>query len=367
MKPVQILAISIVVLLITMVISCADKDLIDDIPSDVNPPIELGLITENLFSENGIPKKSKNESDGFRQIIRFSVSKYSRITFAIEIASGEFTLTNTTKNEWRSNDGGSLGGGSNTLRISESLDFVTELDEGEHELVISGLFSQGQETSWELVIEDIEELRPYENLGILNLPFNESFVPNPARSRRTVYDFEIPEDSEWDIKVNRIVTGYHSTEQVLLYHNDEIIVWNDEAVRGLSLQKGKYTLSFDTTTTLILGLNDFGNQDLGEISSFPFSEEFNIDFTYETNNEQRIYFQTTEPTNLIFTNIDSVYLSFSLKKADGTNAISLSGSEILPPGSYYILITPDSFAYGQDEFIYKILKGAFDLELTAAN
>lgn len=368
MKLLRILTISIIVLLIALVVSCVDNDLIDDIPEDANPPVELGSITEDLFSLNKTPNSTDTDPYRFQQVIRFSVSKYSRITFSTEIPSGEFSLMNTTKNERRSDDGGSLGGGSNILRFSDGLNFETELDEGEHELLVQGIFNSNQETYWELTIEDIEELRPYENLGVLTLPFNESFVPNPKRSRRTVYDFEILDNIYWNIYTNGTALAYYNKTQTFLFNEEGETIYDNRAQEPeLELKKGKYTLSFDSTTTLILGPNDFGDQELGAISSFPFLEEFSIDFTYETNSEQRINFQTTEPTNLIFTAIDSAFLSFSLKNADGTNAIALSSSEVLPAGSYYILITPDSFAYGVDDFIYKIIKGAIKLELIATN
>ncbi len=348
----------------------------DKLSAEENRDIEFGVVSEQAFNQEGNLNIDKTGNDNdFVQRFTFSIDAYSKFTFSIDNFTGTFSLTNSTKNEWRSYDGGALGGGSNELRFSDSFNFETELDEGEHELIVRGNFQIDRDVPYRITIDNIEELRPYKNLGVLTLPFNESFIPDPERSRRTVYDFEIPESTDWDIFIDRVADAYYDQSEVFLYDDqgNVIIPTGDDGGQGVvvPLQKGRYQLSFDSTTTLILGDDDFGNQDFGEISAFPFSQEFTIDYTYDTDKEQYFYFQTAESTDI---NIDIITTSahfISLKKEDGSGTIDPFGSEALPPGSYFIEVTPSSYAYysgpgNSGDLVYSPLIGTYKLELTAS-
>lgn len=361
----------IVFLLVLVTQSCSK----DDAPK-VNKVIDFGEVTEALFEQSDT---FEIYEDGSRQqLFRFKVTGYSTFDIIIKDFDGSFYLTDLTRDESITHNGGVLGGGKNYITFDDSFEYATELHEGEYEFGIRPNNSTGADGTYELSIDNINELKPYGDLGIITLPFNESFIPEPERAGRTIRDFEISEDADWKIFVNRYDYIESAREQAILYDGEGEIVFakrgrNSSHERVLVLPKGKYTLFFDSVTTLILGNSEIGDQDLGEISSFPFSQELSIDFSYETDSEQFIYFQTTEPSNLELSAINPNWHNFLLSNADGTFSIDLFfGSEILPAGSYYFKVTPSSNAYvgspsNYKTSLYSPLIGTYNLQLTSAN
>ncbi|MGI9553136.1 MAG: hypothetical protein ACR2MT_18155 [Aurantibacter sp.] len=364
MKPFIILFLSLMTLQ-----SCSK----DDAPK-VNETIDLGEVSESLFEKNGsfaIDHVNNNPS----QFFKFTITAYSKFDIAIKDFSGVFLLYNKTEEISITNDGGSLGGGFPNLEFTDSFEYSTELYEGEYEFRIGwGMTTRDdKDGTYELSIENINDLLPYEDLGILAIPFNNSFVPNPERARPTIYDFEISENTDWNIFVNGIWDSYSAREQAILYDEEGEIVFSYRAptIRdGLSLPlpKGKYRLSFDSTTTLILGDSKTGDQDLGEISFFPFSQELVIDFTYEPDSKQLFYFQTAESSKLNLSVVDGNGYIISLKKSDGTRSIDIFGDEILPTGDYFLEFAVGSTSHNHDDYIeYSPLIGRYILELTTTD
>lgn len=366
--------LAIVIVAFTFLNCGKDKDVTEDSFGN-NEDINLGLISEPNYTTNGSfilkPKEAEYIDDNLytysaAQRFLFSVNAYSKFKISVQNYNGHLSLVNITTNEIL------------TLQFRDSFlsfwgdePYETELDEGEYALQISG---NGAEVTYEIQIENIDELRPYKDLGVLSLPYNQHFTFDEERERRTVYDFEIQEETDW--KIYGATDPYSPEKAVILYDSEGKILFSlqdsytfPEPI-NIPLQKGKYSLSFFTEMNLILGDNEFGDQDFGEILTLPYSQEYTINFNFDTNRTQRTSFQTTVPSaiNLSYSIFGSH--SFALFKADGTLMVLnwyWANSDTLPAGSYYIESSPIGSPYrddsGDSQPYTPFLIGTYNLEL----
>lgn len=92
----------------------------------------------------------------------FSLSEYSKFNISVQNFNGQLSLVNTSTNEAITREFRDT-----FLSFWGDEPYETELDEGEYVLQMSG---DNHEVLWKILIENIEELRPYRDLGVLTLP-----------------------------------------------------------------------------------------------------------------------------------------------------------------------------------------------------
>lgn len=361
LKPFKILFLSVL-----MLTSCGkDTDQLEETPK-INVLVDFGDISEPLFEKNG--DFTIGRVNNTSQLFKFTIDGYSKFDIAINDFTGEFWLKNLTENSFITNNGGVLGGGSPVLEFEESFEYETELYEGEYEIRIGrGILTKDDtEGTYDIAIKNIDDLRPVKDLGVLTLPYNELHAPYYERARHTIYEFEISEPTGCHIFIN----GDHPLDPSPTKHYVKLIDETGNELyrylqdRLLNLEKGKFTLHFNRDVVLILGNPLEGDIDLGLISTFPLSQEVNLDFTYESDAIQRTYFETDTNVALTVNFAENDGLLTNLQTINGVNA----DYNNIPPGEYFLYAAPDTFAYMVDgdpyKTVYKPLQATFTLNFT---
>lgn len=151
--------------------NCAkDNQTIEDSFKE-NQDINLGVISEPNYTTSGnfiLKPKEPEYIDGnlysysASQRFLFSLSEYSKFNISVQNFNGQLSLVNTSTNEAITREFRDT-----FLSFWGDEPYETELDEGEYVLQMSG---DNHEVLWKILIENIEELRPYRDLGVLTLP-----------------------------------------------------------------------------------------------------------------------------------------------------------------------------------------------------
>jgi len=264
---------------------------------DETTTIDLGQINAPLFEKKDEFNFLKNGEQN--RIIKFSLNKYSKLSFDINGFEGNFSLFSITEKRYLTHNGGSLGGGSANLEIFQNFNYETELFEGEYEIYVninSISFNENELIigEYSLNIEDINDLIPYKNLGALDL-YNATFVADDQRLSNTLYEFEILKDKNLTVFVDgNVCLNLPDLEiQTYLYNSQGERIGND-FISNVILKKDTYKLFFNGKRTLILNNPDSGDIDFGIISDFPKNIDFNVDMTYEPDSQKKFYFEILE-------------------------------------------------------------------------
>ncbi len=345
-----------------LLFSCSSNDE-GDTPPDAD--IDLGTISEEIYETSGSFVFS-NETTTQKYI--FEVNAYSRLELSINGHDGSLALFSDTPESALTHNGGVLGGGSPYIEYFSTGSLTRELHEGNYTIVIeNSAFSEDNDGTYAITITNINELRPYENLGVLDLPYNQVHTPTPDRAA-TIYDFEISEPTTARVFTNGLI---YSDTRVHLKLMNELgeELYSFPGPSTFLLEKGNYQLRFSWNAgfAFILGDAEAGDQDVGVLpTGTPYTMNIDIDLTYEPDDAQRIYFETTQNTRIsgLEFNLDP-FLTF-LYKSDGT---SISSYDNLPAGKYYFEFVPDSFAYfvnsDMNHSVYQVLTGSYELIFTA--
>jgi len=325
-----------------------------------NTIIDLGQIDLSLFEENG--KFDFRTTGEKMRRITFSLNKYSEVDFSTDGYNGSFYLFSITENKYISHDGGLLGGGNTILSFYENFNYKDELFPGEYEIVLNAnsfIIKDNEMISqnYTLSIKDIDNLRPYENLGTLALPYNATFEADSQRLANTQYEFEILEDTNISIFRDGEVCSVYADaiNETYLYNAEREIIYNG-FTSNESLSKGTYKLCFNGKRTLILNASARGDIDYGIIADFPKNIDFNVTMAYEPDSKKNFSFELLEEVAIEgFDTIGSDFMYFLYNAAQ--EPISTDTSPvILQSGNYFISYEISGLALGNCDFEYRIIE-----------
>lgn len=335
--------------LMAIFMACTNSD--DD--SDQNALIDLGVINSPIYEKDGTLEFGN--TDGASQEIKFTVDRYSELSITVTGIIGSFYLESVTDGPITHN--GSIKDPSSKLEIFGNFQYSTELFEGEYRIIIEGMqnnevIEAGSSATYNLSIRDIDDQKPFEDLGVISLPYNSIFEPI-SESSVTIYEFEILEDTNASIIVTTEVCSEQDYVAELLNAEGETI----PGERNVPLEKGKYTLLIDTSLTLILNDPQAGDIDFGVLSDYPQNLEVNIDMHYEPDSQQRFYFEVLEEVTVEGFELVTPDLMNFLYQESG-EIINTSAATVLQAGRYYILYEIDGLAWGNCDQEYRVVTGS---------
>lgn len=348
-------------LILFLILSCSDNEGDAAMP---NSNIDLGVITDDFYEQNG---NFVFSTETTTRTYRFEINSYSRLELTIHDHYGSFELYNETTKSTLTHNGGVLGGGSSFIAYSNTGNLTIELHEGIYSLTIKNdEFERDNEGTFSISISNINELKPYENLGQLSLPHNAVYTPIPDRAA-TIYDFEITEPITTKIFVNGLIDSNTRLNLVMTNEiGEELYSFGRPNIIPLAIGKYQLRFSWGDGFAFILGNAEAGDQDFGVIpTDTPYSMKIDVDFRYETDDVQKVFFETTESTQI--EGLEYLLTPFStfLYKNDGT---PISDYENLAPGKYYLSFEADYIAYAVNNdvnnTVYKVLTGSYELIFT---
>lgn len=136
---------------------------------------------------------------------------------------------------------------------------------------------------------------PYENELILNFDNGTNFINNST----FIYNFEVTSDAGYVFKTDNNVSFTLKNEFGSTINSTRNDVFNSN---GLSLNKGIYSLEVSNEfnsnnvnlSIFITDKDTIENIDLGTITSFPYSESFDFDFSKQVDNEIEFNFTVSQ-------------------------------------------------------------------------
>jgi len=274
----------------------------------------------------------------------------------------QFGLYNLTTEEFVTHNGGVLGGGSTYITFgSQSTTYTSPpLQSGEYKLIIVNGYSEDNvDTTLEFNLSDFN----FEYLGLLSSPYN--------ITKSNDFIFKVANTINYSLYGGGYL-NYSSTPRIRIKNIDtnEIVL---DAINGVllpQLEPGEYLMYFEdyNNVTLVLNENqeDLSDINLGLIPTLPNSQFVSVDFTFETDLSQNIFFELNQNTTLNLDYIQDFY-NYEVTVVDNSgNTVDSdsSGSEYnLSSGAYAIVIVNSPYWHCDVDNFCEYSNIQFDLNI----